>query len=61
MSTGSHAMPHLGQRNIRQQLIDSRSRTLDYKFEVCIVVVELGKKQRSVNNEQHLDLTKYSF
>jgi hypothetical protein len=54
-------MPYLNQRNVLQQLFNSKSGTLDYKFEVCIVVVELGSKQLSVNNEQRLYLTKYSI
>jgi hypothetical protein len=60
VSAGPHAMPQLSQRSVLQQLFDSKSGTLDYKFEVFIVVVELRNKQLSVNNEQHLDFTKHS-
>ena len=48
------------QRSAQQQLFDSKSGTLDYKFEACVVVLKLANKQLSVNIEQHLDFTKYS-
>jgi len=53
-------MPYLSQRNVLQQLFDSKPGTLDYKFEVFIAVIEFGNKQLNVNNEQRLDLMKYS-